>query len=577
MNKTATYTFLALVVCTRLYGADLKCVGVLGNSGEKGDTIIRFSEKRDPQGRSGIGIALDEHHTIWSRAGQDRVNRYALDGRFLASYSIPPQSDHADMLSGVGRNVILRLRSKLYRFSIDAEPGTSATPMNIECSIIGFTEQPKRFPMIDKAKKLFLVNPESGDKEEVMTFKDKAPHFLFLTADGTIHATIDSKMRQIKDGQLVPNDDPPKVPGGLPQLIDGYWYGYTWHGTIKRFDNNFSPAPGIVLGGSSGSFIGRLDENAEISNPRGLCKLSEELYAVGGFNGTVHLLQWLPGENRFEIIRRIGSMHMVKGTLAVDDKGRVMVPNGNWEWADGPDTPLRHGVGFRGDGQAVVLESGAVVSGSIIYGREPSMTWGSMDKERKSIHDKEKKFKLRKGNSGMVVLKKERRNIACIINPKGEGQRIFINSDGAPREYLGLFKLETTSPVKRWTTMAKVSDHKVLVAGDGHVIEFDATSETVWKETGRWNSWGEGPEERFGDMIHISSDRKRLWVSDTTRHRVLCFAREGRQFIASFGRMDEPGDDLASMTGPTTVSGRSGRAVVHDHGNQRILKFELKP
>lgn len=568
------FAILAIFLNNYCSAEELKCVGVLGNSGEQGDTIIRFSPKRG--NRDGIGVYVDDKDTIWSRAGIGQVNRYSMDGRLLATYKIPKQESHTDFLMGFGKNIVLQLREKLYQLRTDAEPGSSAKPYNIESALIGFSADPTKFPMVDKSKNLYLVNSENGQKKKVMTFQGKSPNFIFLAKDGTVYAVIDWKMREIRNGKLIPNANPPKAPGERPQLIDGYWYGYAWHGTIKRFDKEFNPDPGIVLGGSSGSFIGHLAENAEISNPRGLCKVNDDLWVVGGMNGSAHLLQWLPKEKRFEIVRRIGPKQVINGTLAVDDKGRVMVPGGNWIWTDGPDTPLRLGSGFGGNGQAVALDNGAVVASAFVYGSSPTLAWGSMDKELKRFHDSNKKYKFRTGNSGMVVLKKEKKIIAYIINPKGQGQRIWIHGDGKPRETLSEFKLETKSPVKKWSTMAKVDDNKVLAAGDGHIIEFDTTNPTVWKETKRWNQWGKKAGDKFGDTIQISSDRKRLWVSDTERHRVLCFNLKTGTLIDTFGTLDKAGTDLASMTKPSTIHGRAGRAVVFDEGNQRILKLELK-
>ena len=63
----------------------LRCVGVLGNSGEQGDTLVRFAAKP----ASGMGVAYDPSGSLWDRAGDGRLNRYALDGRLVASYPLP--------------------------------------------------------------------------------------------------------------------------------------------------------------------------------------------------------------------------------------------------------------------------------------------------------------------------------------------------------------------------------------------------------------------------------------------------------------------------------------------------------
>ncbi len=50
-------------------------------------------------------------------------------------------------------------------------------------------------------------------------------------------------------------------PGDRPQWLSGNWFGHGNHGTIRRFDEQLSPAHGVVLGGASGSFIGYVEGN----------------------------------------------------------------------------------------------------------------------------------------------------------------------------------------------------------------------------------------------------------------------------------------------------------------------------
>ena len=97
-----------------------------------------------------------------------------------------------------------------------------------------------------------------------------------------------------------------------------------------------------------------------------------------------------------------------------------------------------------------------------------------------------------------------------------------------------------------------------------------------WKEIKRWKKWSENPEDGFGDEIYLGGDSKNLWVSDTKRQRILGFDIKSGEQMTSFGTLDKTGDDLKSFSHPTVISGRSGRVVVYDSKNERILKFELK-
>ena len=51
------------------------------------------------------------------------------------------------------------------------------------------------------------------------------------------------------------------------------------------------PAPGVALGGSSGSFIGHLDQNADLFIGRGLAEIRDNLFAVSGAGGIPQLLR----------------------------------------------------------------------------------------------------------------------------------------------------------------------------------------------------------------------------------------------------------------------------------------------
>src|SRR5438128_12694 len=64
----------------------LRCFGVLGNSGEQGSTLVRFGEKP----AAGMGVVFDRWGSLWDRAGEGVLNRYAPDGRLLASYRVAP-------------------------------------------------------------------------------------------------------------------------------------------------------------------------------------------------------------------------------------------------------------------------------------------------------------------------------------------------------------------------------------------------------------------------------------------------------------------------------------------------------
>jgi hypothetical protein len=120
-----------------------------------------------------------------------------------------------------------------------------------------------------------------------------------------------------------------------------------------------------------------------------------------------------------------------------------------------------------------------------------------------------------------------------------------------------------------------VPGHDTLIAaGDGFVIELAREGEN-WQETRRWNSWGAGAAQNFGGPIWLSADAGKLWVSDSARHRVVCFDLASGHELAAFGARDAAGDDLARLNAPRVIAARGPRAVVCDSGNQRLIKLQI--
>ena len=68
---------LLLVPLAALNSVELRPVGILGNSGGDGDTLVNFAG----QVSTGLGLVLDSENTLWDRGGSSQLNRYSLDGR----------------------------------------------------------------------------------------------------------------------------------------------------------------------------------------------------------------------------------------------------------------------------------------------------------------------------------------------------------------------------------------------------------------------------------------------------------------------------------------------------------------
>ena len=560
-----------LIFITVTSAEKLEFTGILGNSGEQGKSLAQFSSKRFSKLNDGLGIIYDKYGTLWSSAGTGQINRYSLDGRMLAKFYYQTASQsHNDRMILCDDQLIIFVRNNLYSLSIEAAPESTAQKLDLKVKRIGMSNVEGLFPALSENNELLLVKSDGSVSKKYTLNED--PWDLFLSDPDTVNIRIRENFRTVKYGKLIEERNPQKFPGTNMQKIGKNWYAHAWHGTIKRLDENMGPDPGIVLGGSSGSFIGHLAGNYEVNQGTALAKINNKLYAVGGSGNIIHLMEWKAKEGRFEIIRRIGPLSPLRGSLAMDEDGRILVPNGNWIWSDGPDTPLRNSTGREGNGQVAFLNGDVAVGSSYIYGSMAALSYGKLSGELSSIHDRNNKYGFMNNTTAFTVLKKDSVHVAYFTDAKGNTRRLQINSAGKAEKNLGTFKLSFKTPAKNITTFAKIDDNKVLAGADGFVIEFDTSNSSEWKELKRWKNFS---SDSFGNKIYIGADKDYLWVSDTERHRILCFDLQGK-LLAQYGKTDAAGTDFSQLNTPTAISGNSKRVVVYDKGNQRLIKFEVK-
>lgn len=536
---------------------EIRCTGVLGNSGEQGGTLVRFSGKP----ASGVGVAWDATGTLWDRGGEGRLNRYAVDGRLIASYPLPPGGgpQDKDTLVICGDALLMKLGRKLYQLPISSAPGSEPQALPIEATRLSLSSQ-DGWVAAANDRDVFLVN-RGGETKPVARLEDGVSDVEIGPQNG-IYVKTGDKMRRVDSFAPDNAHGPWPAPGDRPQWIAGRWLGSAWHGTLRRFTPDFMPDPGVVLGGASGSFIGYVEGNHELNASQGQATQDGRLFAASGTEGVMHLMEWQPVERRFHLLRRIGAISSCSA-LAIDADRRVYFNGGFWDWTDGPDTPIRHSVpppeapGFAG---ASTTPDGGFIGPAIRWGK-PVLYYGGQGGPLKLSED----LPLPEGALASVLVRVKDRHALFIADAHGKGRICFISREGKYEGDGGPAELQTREPVERLTSLAPMGSG-ILAAAGGKLIRLEA-SEGGWKESGRIAA-------DLGAEIHIASVGDLVWVSDTARHRVLCL-RAG-ELVAEFGSVDRKGSDRQGLDSPRAIGANGSCAVVFDSGNQRLIQLELR-
>ena len=502
MKPFVILTLLAACIAGAVRADTLRFAGVLGNSGEQGAALVRFG----PKTAVGLGVIHDGRGSLWDRAGTGVLNRYALDGRLLATYPVAPTGGRTerDKLVVIGDTVLLKFGKKLYTLPVDAPSGTAPKPLAPEATRLSFnTSDGWAAAALDKT--VFLVNP-AGEKRDVAVLEAVVDE-IDIGPDGGIYVQNAGKMHRVDPEAPADRRGPWASPGERPQWLDGHWYAHAWHGTTRRFAADFSPDPGVVLGGASGSFIGYVEGNTDIENSPGLARLGRGLFAVSGNRGVMHLLSWSEAEKRFSIVRRIGALPKVEA-LAIDGQGRVWSDGGVWLENSGPDTPLRHCVPALEEGATFgssILPNGSVVTAGLRWGK-PAVYYGPLDGPARMAGGVDA-FKKTMVSSTVVTINK--RTTLVVLDAAGRGVSYLVDSNGKPSGDPVEVVLQATGPLKTVTSFVSVAPDTLVVAADGELVEF-AWKDKTWTETKRWNTWGGGLADRFGARIFVTAAANRL-------------------------------------------------------------------
>ncbi|MFT4549626.1 MAG: hypothetical protein ACI9MB_003600, partial [Verrucomicrobiales bacterium] len=549
MRISSLLLCLLTTVAPYAYADGLEFAGALGNSGGSGKTIATFSAKP----ACGIGPVLDADNTIWERAGSTQLNRYTLDGRLLASFGLPDSNNKfRDQMTLAGDHLLFHFGKNLYRLEVNATPGTEAQKLEGNADLLAPSAFRGRGLIFDKGEIAWL-DPISGDRQMIVKNTESLRH-LFAAEDGTVFAFTGQQVLAWRNGVEVLGYPSP-FNGARPQKIGDFWYSHGYHGTIHRFNEQFEPAPGVVLGGASGSFIGYLPQNDDIHHGAGLVRIRDDLFAISGFEGIVQFLQWQDTEMRFDVVRRIGALPGLK-SLGLDAEGNIWTPRGSWRWADSSEAPRS-----LGDVEPEFTTQPVVLGGKTIAFIKSH--YGNPQKARGPVIDSSGWAHLEARGLGNLKLSKTAYGSAAFTNSKGQLRLLVTEPDGKALDFpisengdIGDRPDEVQLPgLTRCSSLAWF-DGNILAADRGALVILRETAQGAWETTKRL--------EGFGEEIFVHSDGRSFVVSDAKNGRVSLYnALDTSAAIASYGGLDSP----------EKVAVAGDRIVVYEAGKQRLVKL----
>lgn len=561
-----SFLFFAVGCVALSAGAEsLRFEGVLGNSGEL-DRPVTFG----PPAR-GLGAAYDAARgVLFDRAGSGRLNAYALDGRLLAQYVLPAGQDPRDAMTLCGDTLVLLLGGQLYTLRTDAASGAAAAklaaPVEAPDTLSSSARQ-GRVAVRAKSGRLYLLNPTDGRAEAFGEAPGESCNGMDWDERGDFFVLFGKEANKLVNGALVRDGVWPKRYAGDREAgieratrIGAYWYGSTWHGTVKRFSSDFDPAPGVVLGGASGHFIGHVPCNYDVELARGLAQVAPGLFAVGGLYGVVQLAEWRPELSGLRLVRRIGAL-APPGGLAVDAQGRILAGKNIWRWTDDALAPADVSHVFNLVAPCAWLDANTVVGLAEVYGKV-SVAMGRFEEEELYCNRLDK-LEVPRDVVGVAVYRERQGGLGgwrlLALGAKGQARVHEIAEDRRNpwRKDLGEARLDVQDGVEAYSDATMADADTLLAAADGCVVAF-ARNGVNWRESGRWS-------DGFGRRLRLAVNAGRIAVADAEKNRVALYALQGHRKLAE-----------ATVASPTALALNGVFLAVYDSAGQRIMKYRVE-
>ena len=568
----ATILSLLLLLTLPLAAAELRPVGVLGNSGFAGPTLCRMQ----PGGYPG-GVVLDDDLTLWHSAAADRLERLSLDGRVIAVFKVEGgrmgDRQHNIRLALVGDYVVeLQTDSnQFFAMRRDADPAKDVMkqlkldpPVQFwYASGMGARGIGGR-AIVEDGKAVHAVDPATGKTEKLFDLVERvSENGLEVGPDGTIYLAgaqaraCDATGKELRTG--------PQMFGRV-NWISGGLLALNYGGGMQRAPESLASVTQLFT--NAGQEIGRAGQ---------VVTLGGDVVALASEVGPVFLAHL--NEERVDYFKRFGAITpqavglTAGGEVIAGAYGGMLI----WRWSDAADACPFFTANFINS----VAPQQIATRGTWTWGvkqsyrdSEPMQAWSYPPFRQYGIQYSTLEGERPKRPLGLAVT---------------EDLRMFLSAEQERDLYTTRCTEEFgvqgnvkkvawagDNPLTAPTDLAGWKEGRVAVADGGAVVLIEPAG-GQYKEAWRFSSWGEQPDQRFGAELHLAITGDLLLVSDTKRQRVLAFHLPEHALVAQLGSTDEAGATLGTFTEPAQIAANGLRVIVNDRGNQRLVQCEIKP
>ena len=541
----------------------------------------------------GVGPVYDgaKRHLFYS-VGQGCIAEVTLDGACVRTFDLPEARpfDRFDALVRDDDGTLYALASglsaqdprrhernagRLYRIRPDAGEEAVACIASNVCAIAQHVRDGELACMMPDATVSMLSLSSLAFRPYAPAVRNGSayPCMLDWTPDGELYGVTEHKHSyRYREGSVEPAKPlfGDREIGMTRGVILGNELWVLSGSTIKRYDaRTMKGDPGVVYGGASGYFIGRVDMNHEMF-ASGMCRLDDGRFAVqSNFNSALYIMSYDPTHWRLVEERRLGGF-LDPSSLAIDAEGMILCDGLVWPFdapVSAPPTIAHVRMPMRG---AVVLPSGVLsyiteTHGNAIEARHGRLADGELkiDWNRDRRDYPEGATNPQKWGAAVPVATfvdpvASGRFAHCALLKDGTVKRYRVDAGGSftGEDWFRQVTLPRPAGVEDpFESAARLPDGSLLVAVGGRLWCYESDGADGWRN----------PRDLGLPATAVAADREVVATADAKGGTVTVFVRETDALKQLATRAD--------LTTPAKLALNGTRLVVWERDTRRLVRI----